>query len=87
MPQENIVLRGVTKDGDVVFYTGRVNSVNKPSNWVSSDPNQAFQYSIQRARNRATSFNEFTAIHGIHFIAVEYDRVCDAMNQVNAAKR
>lgn len=67
-----MVVRGVTKSGSVVFYTGKAGEA-----WVSTDMSDAFPYSESGARAKASMFNRMTEIHGIHFIAYDTERAND----------
>jgi hypothetical protein len=61
------IVRGLTRDGKEVFYTGRAGDA-----FVSPDRFQAFECeTIATARERAKRFNRYTEIHGIHFIGID----------------
>lgn len=60
-------VRGTTKDGNRVFYTGKAGQ-----EFVSTDYKQTFfYYSIDGALNRAAQLNEMTPIHGVHFTGLD----------------
>lgn len=70
MDSTMFIIRGVTRDGKEVFYTGKTGET-----WVSMSRSASFGYvSQQVARNRALGFNRMTGIHGIHFIVIAWDR-------------
>ncbi len=59
-------LRALAKEGKEFWYTGRV--VNS---WLSENSWDAFPYfSQEEARRKATSFNRFSSLHGMWFMAV-----------------
>lgn len=59
------VLFGLDRDDRKVYYTGRAGD-----GWVSTDPKEAFTYeTYAHANGRARVFNQWTDLHGIHFIA------------------
>lgn len=61
------VVRMVSQDGQVFFYTGRAGS-----GWVSQNLSDAFTYqTIEGARNKACVINRMTPIHGFHAIGWE----------------
>jgi hypothetical protein len=61
---DNYVIRGVSIDGAVKYYTGRAGA----DNWLSPDIKNAFGYqSLEGARRKATSMNRMTQIHGVWF--------------------
>ncbi len=60
---DNYVVRGVSKDGVVQYYTGRAGS-----GWLSPNIAEAFGYqSLEGARNRAKGMNAMEPIHGVWF--------------------
>ena len=59
------VVRGVDNNGNVVYYTGCAGE-----RWISKNIWDAFSYSLEGARRKATKFNLFTKTHGVHFIAM-----------------
>lgn len=62
---ENIPLKGLTSIGDVVWYTGRVGG-----GWISNNRAEAFTYTVEGARRKASQLNVMTEVHGIRFVAV-----------------
>lgn len=63
----NFLVRGMTKDGVEVFYTGRAGDV-----FVNKNKDEAFDYhTLEGAQRVAMRFNEITSVHGIHFIALK----------------
>lgn len=59
------ILRGITRDGDVVFYTGGAGD-----RWLTPNKAEAFRYStLSTAQNRALRFNEMEPVHGVRFLA------------------
>lgn len=65
------VVRGITKDGKQVFYTGKAGS-----GFVSDKRGESFGYVGQHhAQERAKNLNRMTELHGIHFIAMLYGEV------------
>ena len=60
------IIRGVTPEGNEVFFTGRAGSM-----FVSGNKNEAFTgFSLEGARRKAKALNEATCLHGIRFVAV-----------------
>ncbi len=60
---ETYCLRGVTAQGNEVWYTGRAGE-----RWVSDQYNEGFTYqSHERAHNRAKAFNAYVTLHGVWF--------------------
>ena len=71
------IVRGLRRNGDEVFYTGRAGT-----GFVSPDVRDAFVYiSHPSARNRATTLNHTEPIHGIWFIAMQADRLKERIAQ------
>jgi hypothetical protein len=68
MLNQTIAVLGRTADGNTVWYTGRAGAA-----FVSTDPSEAFRYSVDGARRRALNLNRGTAFHGIRFVAVVGD--------------
>lgn len=62
------IIRGVTANGSVVYYTGRAGD-----GWISPEKSEAFQYALPHARQRAVQFNRNTSLHGIHFMGIKED--------------
>ena len=59
------MIRGITKEGKEVFYTGRAGE-----GWVHPNPGEAFRpYSKEGAQRKAAQFNRMTAVHGVRFVA------------------
>lgn len=66
MNANQFAIRMVDNDGLEWFYTGRAGK-----NWLSRDKHDAHIYeTIEAARSRATKFNAYTTIHGLHSIAI-----------------
>lgn len=64
------IVRGVTKDGTEVFYTGRAGE-----GFTSKLRGESFGYVSQlQARERAKNLNRAAALHGVHFIAIPYEQ-------------
>jgi hypothetical protein len=59
------ILRGLDKEGNVMYYTGRAGM-----DWLSYDHSKAFIYpSKELAQERAKRFNKMEPVHGYWFIA------------------
>jgi len=65
---ENYIVRGVSELGREWFYTGKAGT-----HWVSEHRENAFTYSMERARSKALMFNRTTELHGLRFIAVRQE--------------
>lgn len=61
----DFILRGVTKNGTEMFFTGKAGA-----EWVSADRGAAFTFGIEGARRSALLFNSRIALHGIWFVAI-----------------
>lgn len=62
------ILRGRKANGDTVYYTGKAGA-----GFIHESLLSAFSWAGQEgARRRAMNLNQMTAIHGVHFIALEY---------------
>ena len=65
------IVRGVTREGSEVFYTGKAGP-----QFISPIRGASFGYVSQlQARNRATNLNQMTLIHGVWFIAIPFEGV------------
>lgn len=61
------VVRMVSREGQVVFYTGKAGAA-----WATENVADAFGYgTLSGARNRAAVINKMTAIHGFHAIGFD----------------
>lgn len=70
---ETTPIKGLTKAGETVWYTGRAGHTGTSTSWLSFDRAEAFLLSVEGARRKAADLNRMTDIHGIHFIAVVGD--------------
>ena len=67
MVETKQIVRGLTRDGSEVWYTGRAGS-----GFVAGTKSEAFPYASQvGARRSAMTLNRATLLHGIHFVAQE----------------
>jgi hypothetical protein len=67
----NYVLRGLDKEGNVLYYTGRAGM-----DWLSFDRSNAFCYPVKElAQERAKRFNKMEPVHGYWFIVQELEEV------------
>lgn len=67
MVTELFYIRGVTREGQEVWYQGG-------SEWVSTDKARAMPFrSLKAARTRAKIMNRRTSEHGVHFMAPNPD--------------
>lgn len=68
------IVRGVTQEGNEVFYTGKAGD-----KFTSPLRTASFGYVSQlQARHRAKCLNSMTAVHGVWFIAVAFDQNASA---------
>lgn len=62
--QNTYVVRMVSRDGVVGYYTGRA-----ADGWFSRDVAEAFAYqTAEGARGRAANINRATSLHGFHAV-------------------
>lgn len=70
------IIRGVTRDGLEVFYTGKAGQ-----EFTTDKRGASFGYvSKTVAQHRAMNLNKMTQIHGIHFIVIPYDQITKCTN-------
>lgn len=63
------LVRGITKNGDEVFYTGKAGPA-----FVSAHTAEAFTgYNLEGARAKALTLNKMTELHGVRFIGMLTD--------------
>lgn len=65
-PKMFFILQATNALGQNVYYTGRAGVA-----WVSTDRNEAFQYSHGGAMHRAGLHNPYKALHGLTFQLVD----------------
>lgn len=67
----NFVVRGIDKNGNEAFYTGRAGDGWLTTSDLHTSPAEAFTYAtLEGARNKATSLNRMSDIHGWRFVGI-----------------
>lgn len=67
------ILRGITGEGNEVFYTGKAGQA-----FTSALRGESFGYvSKVCAQHRAQNLNEMHKIHGIWFVVVPFDQTAE----------